>query len=101
MLTYPCGKLPKIAFSSVYNHETTEQPNAPTENGAHKSKDHKAKLNARKIKQGSQCTRYVQRNIVTCSRKHYCHENKKYVPFLFYYAHMELSTMYEGVLISP
>jgi len=43
----------------------------------------------------------VQRNIVTCSRKHCCHESKKYVPFLFYYVHMELSTMYEGVLISP
>jgi hypothetical protein len=35
---------------------------------------------------------YVQRNIVTRSRKHCCYENKKYVPFLFY-VHMELSTM--------
>jgi len=54
ILLYPCEAPLIIAFSSVCNHETTEQPNASTENGAHKSKGHKAQLKIRKSKQGSQ-----------------------------------------------
>jgi len=90
MLPYPCGAPLKIAFSSVCNHETTEQPNASTENGAHKSKGHKAQLKIRKSKQGMQCTNNVTSlrvRVNTVATK-----TKKYVPFLFY-VHMELSTM--------